>query len=802
VKDNETDDTLERICTTCGKRVGPGIPPSASTAQSFVSQDCCCAQSNVDSQMNLRFWQLKEAGKGTVFVSSSSAAESSGVTAIGLAAEAIIGGIYKIIRLIGRGGMGEVYLAEHLTLGKKCALKVIPPDQVTEVSWQRFQLEAKTVASLDHVNLVRVTDLGLHEGCLPFYCMEYIEGENLAEMLEAYGPMPIDKALEVFMQVCDGVECAHRSGILHRDLKPANIMLTRTPTGKLEVKVLDFGLAKLTKHDRFKQSLTAVGDVFGSPSYMSPEHCAGDALDSRSDIYSIGCTFFEALAGRPPFQSHVPGAVFFGHLESTPPSLGSVCGGGKFPQSMELVMAKLLRKDPAARYQTLSELKADLAPILAGNASPPGPAEKAGAATGGQTKRTAAARSQMPVTAAAQRRGLNLPLLAFISLVLLAMAGSLVYSIVPLRNKQVGRAVTVFAPAKGLGGPTNKEDGVVATSAVGARADSNGPKIGQPLAYPGSVSDLSKANANATVEWDGKPFFKGTLNRAGQSYRHFVFPKVSANPSYFQYGLWPRVKQAALSEDVLIPVSQPLCLVPVSYISAQPFMINGLSDGDFDEIDLLMRDPEVFDSGLTALTKFKSIRSIRFGGLPAWEADLPKAGERAVALINKFPNLDRLIAFAPLSADCLGRLQRLKALREIRLQGPQPDLLACLKLLGGSETLESFAASSWLIQPDNLAILSTCPHLQRLLVGRLTGSHEEIALLAGFPHLSLLEMPFLKYRPELAADLKPLKSLKELRFTRATWTNEQIGQLRQELPGLKLTLYRNFIDEMNALRQP
>ncbi len=218
-----------------------------------------------------------------------------------LAPGATIGGAYTIVRLIGCGGMGEVYLANHGTLSKQCALKVIPPEQVTEIGWLRFQAEAKAVAKLEHINLVRVTDLGIHDGCLPFYAMDYVEGKNLADLVSEYGPMPLTAFLDIFLQVCDGVDCAHRNGILHRDLKPANIMVLEAAKGKRLAKVLDFGLAKLTKHDRSKQSLTAVGDVFGSPFYMSPEQCTGDKLDRRSDIYSLGCTMFECLTGQPPF---------------------------------------------------------------------------------------------------------------------------------------------------------------------------------------------------------------------------------------------------------------------------------------------------------------------------------------------------------------------------------------------------------------------------------------------------------------------------------------------------------------------
>jgi serine/threonine protein kinase len=314
--------------------------------------------------MSARFWKLKEAGSGTVFIATRGEDDKRKSNSINLARGAIIGGAYRIIELIGRGGMGEVYLARHETLGKKCALKVIPPEQVTEAGWQRFQLEAKAVAKLEHLNLVRVTDLGIHQGCLPFYAMDFVEGKTLAELLVESGPMPLTVILDLFIQVCDGVDCAHRSGILHRDLKPANIMVQQTKTGQRIAKILDFGLAKLTSHDRTKQSLTAVGDIFGSPFYMSPEQCNGDKLDRRSDIYSIGCTMFECLTGQPPFTGHLASAVIFSHMEADPPSLESIVGQGRLPASLEIVMAKLLRKNPVERYQSLLELRGDMERVV------------------------------------------------------------------------------------------------------------------------------------------------------------------------------------------------------------------------------------------------------------------------------------------------------------------------------------------------------------------------------------------------------------------------------------------------------
>ncbi|MBS1993123.1 MAG: protein kinase [Cyanobacteria bacterium SZAS LIN-3] len=396
-----------------------------------------------DGGMSAKFWKLKQTDGGNTFAQSSQSTARAGDKSIDLVSGATIGGVYGIIELIGRGGMGEVYLARHKTLGRRCALKVIPPDQVTDESWQRFQFEARVVAKLDHANLIKVTDLGLHEGCLPFYAMDYVAGQNLADYIARKGPLPLDLAIEIFKQVCDGVECAHRSNILHRDLKPANIMLAARASsassisaGRPQVKVLDFGLAKLTKQDRATQSLTAVGDVFGSPSYMSPEQCSGEKLDARSDLYSLGCTLFECLTGSPPFVGQDATSVIFGHLESEPPSLAKVAGSGKFPASMEVVMTKLLRKRPAERYQSMQELKNDLELVAAGkNVEDYVPAkkghERTAQATGSKSPPAASAPAPAADTATGASRRLPVALISGGVFFLTALTAAAFYFTLP-----------------------------------------------------------------------------------------------------------------------------------------------------------------------------------------------------------------------------------------------------------------------------------------------------------------------------------------------------------------------------------
>ena len=340
----------------------------------FLFQDIRCkceVEAGLDdNSMSKRFRLLQQSAldeDGAVSVFEQARLDADGKThLIGLKTGAIVGGNYRIIRPIGRGGMGEVYLALHQRLDKRCALKVIPPEQVTKEAWQRFKQEAQVISKLNHQNIVQVTDLGIHAECLPYYAMEFVSGQSLADILSERTRMKLESVIEVFLQVCDGVEYANRSGVIHRDLKPGNIMLTTDVSDRVVVKILDFGLAKLSQRDRFKQSLTLAGDIFGSPFYMSPEQCSGGVVDGRSDIYSVGCTMFECLTGQPPFAGNSVAAIVAGHLDASAPSLASVVGPGVFPDSIEIVVAKLLRKNPVERYQRMAEVRADLEKVQRG----------------------------------------------------------------------------------------------------------------------------------------------------------------------------------------------------------------------------------------------------------------------------------------------------------------------------------------------------------------------------------------------------------------------------------------------------
>jgi serine/threonine protein kinase len=270
---------------------------------------------------------------------------------------------YELLGLLGEGGMGAVFRAHHLLLDKDVALKTFRSTNLSEAERLRFQREAQAIAKLSHVNVVQVFDFGLGEDGVPYYTMEYLGGESLADRIKKNGRLSIAQALEIFIPVCRGLSLAHSKGIIHRDLKPANLFIEKTTTrkGTVEtVKIVDFGIASLTSQSPDGQRLTSHGTVFGSPLYMSPEQSMGNAIDGRADIYSLGCSLFETLTGSPPFRGGNALETITLHHTCTAPTLSEACEGTDFPKALEQTIATMLAKAPEDRQQTFDEVAAYL----------------------------------------------------------------------------------------------------------------------------------------------------------------------------------------------------------------------------------------------------------------------------------------------------------------------------------------------------------------------------------------------------------------------------------------------------------
>ncbi|MFE4418681.1 Stk1 family PASTA domain-containing Ser/Thr kinase [Streptomyces sp. NPDC056817] len=273
-----------------------------------------------------------------------------------------LGGRYELGHVLGRGGMAEVHLAQDTRLGRTVAVKTLRADLARDPSFQaRFRREAQSAASLNHPAIVAVYDTGedyIDGVSIPYIVMEYVDGSTLRELLHSGRKLLPERSMEMTIGILQGLEYAHRSGIVHRDIKPANVMLTRNG----QVKVMDFGIARAMGDSGMTMTQTAA--VIGTAQYLSPEQAKGEQVDARSDLYSTGCLLYELLTVRPPFVGDSPVAVAYQHVreEPQPPSVFDP----EITPEMDAIVMRALVKDPDYRYQSADEMRADIEACLDG----------------------------------------------------------------------------------------------------------------------------------------------------------------------------------------------------------------------------------------------------------------------------------------------------------------------------------------------------------------------------------------------------------------------------------------------------
>jgi serine/threonine protein kinase len=299
--------------------------------------------------------------------------------AVRIVSNSLIGqtlGHYRVTDQLGAGGMGVVYRAEDLKLGRQVAIKVLPAGQASEEAVQRFRREARTASSLNHPNICTIHGFD-EEGGQCYLVMELLDGEPLDQRLNGQ-PLDLRELLDIAIPVADALDAAHAEGVLHRDIKSANIVITR----RGQVKVLDFGLAKLAADRRQSHSevietraqhfTSVVGTTVGTIAYMSPEQARGEELDPRTDLFSFGVVLYEMATGRQSFPGHTTAVVFDGILnrEPVPPSTIN----HELPADLDRIIARALEKDRSLRYQTAADLRADLQRLRRDSGSGKGPA--------------------------------------------------------------------------------------------------------------------------------------------------------------------------------------------------------------------------------------------------------------------------------------------------------------------------------------------------------------------------------------------------------------------------------------------
>jgi eukaryotic-like serine/threonine-protein kinase len=270
---------------------------------------------------------------------------------------------YRIVKLLGEGGMGQVYEAQHVNINKRFAIKLLRPEIVSNPeAVARFRQEAWSASSIGHDNIIEIDDFATLPNGSVYLAMEYLAGGSLAERMKNDGPIEPAESLDIFCQVARGLAAAHEKAIIHRDMKPENIFLAQKH-GRTLVKILDFGIAKVSGAEG-SHSLTRTGAIFGTPHYMSPEQALGKPLDHRSDIYSVGVIMYEVFTGRVPFEAESFMGILTKHITSEPRRPTEAAPDRQISDDVEHVIMRAMAKEPNDRYPTMGDLMNDLVAVM------------------------------------------------------------------------------------------------------------------------------------------------------------------------------------------------------------------------------------------------------------------------------------------------------------------------------------------------------------------------------------------------------------------------------------------------------
>ena len=600
----------------------------------------------------------------------------------------IIGGTYRIVSQIGMGGMGVVYLVEQTSLHKQFALKVLSPDLVNEQNWLRFKAEAKTMAALNHPSFVNVYDLGIHAGSIPFYSMDYLVGRSLEEILADEGPLKLEQALNIFIEVLNGLAYAHRNGIIHRDIKPANIMICTT-NGANQVKILDFGISKLVSSDSSnRQSMTMAGDVFGSPYYMSPEQCSGEPVDVRSDIYSIGCTLFEVLTGYVPFEGKTSVDIMLMHQEDDAPLLSDLLPETIFPRSIDAILATCLAKAPESRYQSAKELALDLERIANGKeiqASSPAYSQLSSLTQNNDKRKSKPNSRGKALTAAA---------MGLIALALLLGASA---SLLVAPPKQT---IVNPAPAERASAPSLESE----------------PKYFSRIVDEGRTIEFSFPTE--------------------QSLGRIAVVKNPEKVSGFQaITNFPPNSHKAQSK-ITFPINSRLGFWPNENAFAHPEIFRSFRPNDL----YLLAAPVAIETSLDIRPSMKYIAKLK--SLRIFSCVVSNLGDQQVTYLNELTDLIGLNVFSTdLTGKGLAELKRIKKLQSLCC-GSNTEHSELLTALQGSSNLIHLSLEELPspLSESDAHLIASCKNLGSLSVAGSGLSDRALAILADLPHLHYINI--------------------------------------------------------------
>jgi len=653
---------------------------------------------------------------------------------------------YKVLKLLGHGGMGSVYKVEHVFFRQLFALKTLSGQNYPEVAIRRFQKEAQAAMKLNHTNLVRAHDFGILPSHHPFYIMDLIEGENLSEYSKRMGIIPLEEILRIFIPVCFALAYAHSEGIVHRDIKPGNIMLDKSGgfTEPYIPKVVDFGIAKLADSEGCESvNLTRTGEIFGTPLYMSPEQCLGTKIDHRTDIYSLGCVIYEVLTGAPPFHGESALNLMLKHQSEQPASLKEGSMGRDFPEALEKIVAKTLEKDPDRRYQNFLDLAEALAVLQ----------RSGGESATSLTLAKTLPQIVKPVSSRTGNGSWKLP-------VVLAIAGMIFGILIGcMLPKQAGPATEK---------PEEKPEEKALAAALAFEQDRVLVSTGQ--------------------------YFQKIEGRGPEAQRVFKFP-TTFSLGYLQYvdKYGHQIQNRSARGLVEIPVSSTVYLrVRQEDLRMHPNLLKGFGDYDINNLHLarasttnegFAHNADIeFDAALAFCSRWKALSFLN-----VYDTTVSDVGLRAVRDCPSLVNLE--LVKTSCTAAGVRELKCYPNFATIGISGI-PGGKTLIEPLCRSKGLNNIGVKNLDLGDDDVRQLSTAKGLVIInLANNKRVTDESVKYLKQLPLLTELNVAFTSISPKSIDTFASMKNLKKLSVGKGLWSSEDVRKLHESAPNLQVNAF-------------
>jgi len=702
----------------------------------------------------------------------------------------VLGGTYKIIDFLGQGGMGFVYRVEHLLLAKELALKVLRADQVSEVIWRRFQTEAQAIARLDHANIVKIYDMNQTPAGVPYYTMDLLTGESLADYLDQNDFLPVEQALPIFRQICAGLSYAHDRGIIHRDIKPPNIMLLEG--SQRVVKIVDFGIAKLSIDGHPGQGLTRPGEVFGSPLYMSPEQCLGTPIDHRTDIYSTGITFFEALTGRAPFIGRSAVETTVMHQSDVAPTLKDI-GDMEYPPQLERIIAKMLAKAPEQRYQSLAETAKDLL-LLERSLGQPSYRQTERRGTASDTELDNHNRLEYsdqlddrddiddikPNLMERIQNSAKPLAAALLVLSATALIAGLFLAPTPKSAKNVASQKAMYKEA------TNKKEtdkNVISSTRESATKE-------EPIDtkyYEDDIRDRAQKQDPLFLPEIGpdKPFFSKVIGKGAAAVRQFTIPK-ELDLGTIKYGPH-NTKHHKAQGSFSIPETEVRELEPSQAAVTHSRIFKRFQDGDFQSF-ICQGTEGSHDDLIENISHINSITELGMSG-----NDFTNASIKSIEKLRNLTNLG--VTETGITGEALAASTIPMRLKRINLKA-NVNASALVKAMRNSRKAAHLTLDGSNLTGADIEVLSTMPKLDKLEIGYNNLANEDLKPLTKLKNLHSLELQGCrKLTAEIIPTMAKIVSLKRLTLGLERWSRQDQRRLHQALPNC---IIRNYDDRSDS----